>query len=573
MPLDAVCIHFLASELGERLIGGRIDKVQQPERDMLLLSIRAKGENIRLLLAAGTGNARVHVTRAAYENPAEAPMFCMLLRKHLVGARIVSVIQPDWERMLILELDTYDELGVSARKRLVAEMIGRSANVVLVGEDGRIIDCMRRADFAGDALRRMLPGMIYRLPPKQEKIPFFETEAERFSSLAREANRDIPADKWLLDRFSGLSPLLCRELAYRCGGDYDTLPEQMEALRETVEAGECTPTLLQRDGKPQDFSFLAISQYGRETSCEAFSNFSELLDAFYTRRDQAEQRRRRGHELTRSIRTARDRLARKLGNQKDELKRTETREEVRRQAELITANLYRMKKGDRALTCQNYYEDDCPEISIPLDPLKTPQQNAAALFKEYNKLKGAELHLTELIAQGETQLDYLNSVLAELEQAESEKDLSDIRRELTETGYLKKSKAQRSEKGRPQAPWRFVTQDGFEILVGRSNVQNDELTTRLARRTDWWLHTQKVHGSHVILRCEGQEPSEKALEQAASLAVYYSQGREGGKIPVDYTMVRHVRKPSGAMPGKVIYTEYKTMLAQADEALVQRLKR
>ena len=573
MPLDAVCIHALAGELEEKLAGGRIDKVQQPEKDLLLLSLRAKGENLRLLLSAGTGSARVHLSRAAYENPPEAPMFCMLLRKHLVGARILSVRQPDWERMLILDLEARDELGVGSRKQLIAEMIGRSANVILVGEDGRILDCMRRADFGGDALRRMLPGMIYRLPPKQDKLSFFETEPERLRELVQGADRQSPPDKWLLNSFSGLSPLLCRELACRCGGDYETLPEQLEALRETVAAGDYRPTLLLRDGKPQDFSFLPISQYGRETVCESCESFSALLDAFYTRRDQAELRRRRSHELLRSIRTARDRLARKLANQTEELKRTEDREEVRRQAELITANLYRMKKGDRVLVCQNYYEEDCPEIRIPLDGLKTPQQNAAALFKEYNKLKGARLHLTELIAKGEGQLDYLNSVLAELEQAESEKDLAEIRRELVETGYLKKSRLREKEKGKALAPLRFVTDDGFEVLVGRNNAQNDELSTRLARRTDWWLHTQKVHGSHVILRCEGQEPSQTALEQAAALAVTYSQGREGGKIPVDYTMVRNVRKPSGAMPGKVIYTEYKTMLAQGDEALAARLKR
>ena len=573
MPLDAVCIHALAAELEDRLAGGRIDKVQQPEKDLLLLTLRARGENLRLLLSAGTGSARAHVTGASYENPQEAPMFCMLLRKHLVGARILSVRQPDWERMLILELDARDELGVGSRKQLIVELIGRSANVILVGEDGRILDCIRRADFGGDALRRMLPGMIYRLPPRQEKLPFFETAPERLREMVQNADRQIPADKWLLDSFSGLSPLLCRELAHRCAGDYETLPEQLEALQETVSAGEFCPTLLLREGKAQDFSFLPITQYGRETVCQPYDSFSELLDAFYLQRDRAELRRRRSHELLRSIRTGRDRLVRKLANQKEELKRTESREDVRRQAELITANLYRMKKGDRVLVCQNYYEEDCPEISIPLDALKTPQQNAAALFKEYNKLKGAKLHLTELIAKGEQQLDYLNSVLAELEQAESEKDLAEIRRELVDTGYLKKSKLREKEKGRAQAPLRFLTDDGFEVLVGRNNAQNDELSTRLARRTDWWLHTQKVHGSHVILRCEGQEPSQTALEQAAALAVTYSQGREGGKIPVDYTMVRNVRKPSGAMPGKVIYTEYKTMLAQGDEALAARLKR
>ena len=573
MPLDAVCIHALAAELEDRLAGGRIDKVQQPERDMLLLSVRAKGENLRLLLSAGVGSARVHVTQASYENPQEAPMFCMLLRKHLVGARILSVRQPDWERMLILELEARDELGVSSRKQLAAELIGRSANLILVGEDGRIIDCIRRADFGGDALRRMLPGCFYRMPPKQEKLPFFETEPERLRELAWSADRDTPIDKWLLDSFSGLSPLLCRELAARCGGDYEMLPLQMEALQETVAAGDFAPTLLTREGKPQDFSFLPVTQYGRESVNESYDSFSALLDAFYTRRDQAELRRRRSHELQKSIRTARDRLAKKLGLQREELRRTESREEVRRNAELITANLYRMKKGQRTLDCENYYEPDCPQISIPLDPLKTPQQNAAALFKEYNKLKGAELHLTELVAKGEQQLDYLNSVLAELEQAETERDLADIRRELAETGYLKKARTREKDRSKPQAPLRFVTDDGFEVLVGRSNVQNDELSTKIARRTDFWLHTQKVHGSHVILRCEGQEPSALALEQAASLAVTYSQGRDGGKIPVDYTMVRNVRKPSGAMPGKVIYTEYRTMLAQGDEDLARRLRR
>ena len=573
MPLDAVCIKALAAELGERLAGGRIDKVQQPERDMLVLSVRTAQGNLRLVLAAGTGNARVHVTQAAFENPAEPPMFCMLLRKYLVGARIVSVVQPAWERALLLELDCRDELGDLTRRQLVAELIGRSANVVLVGQDGRIIDCMRRVDFAGDALRRMLPGMLYRLPPKQDKPVFFETDPAQRRAMLQGADRSVPADQWLLSRFSALSPLICRELSCRSGGDYELLEAQMDALEETVRAGELVPTLLLRDGKAQDFSFMRIRQYGEQTRCENYVNFSELLDAFYTRRDKAEQQRRRAHELLRSVRTARDRLARKLAGQREELRRTETREEVRRRAELLTANLYRIRKGESVLLCEDYYAEGCPEVRIELDRLKTPQQNAAALYKEYSKLKGAERHLTVLVAEGEKQLDYLESVLDELERAESEKDLADIRRELIETGFLKRSGSGKAERGRPQAPLRFVSDDGLEILVGRSNVQNDELTGKLARRTDCWLHAQRFHGSHVIVRCEGQEAPERTLEQAASLAVYYSQGRGGGKIPVDYTMVRFVRKPSGAMPGRVIYTDYRTLLAESDEALVQRLRR
>ena len=573
MPLDAITITALRRELWEKLKGAKIDKVQQPERDMLVLSLRGKTGNFRLLLAAGAGNARVHITRESMENPAEPPMFCMLLRKHLVGARIAALEQPDHERMLVFHLDTRDEMGDLSLKQLVVEMIGRSSNIILLGSDGRIMDCMRRMDFAGDSLRRLLPGMIYRLPPKQDKTDFFSSDADLRRQLTDRADRTVPPEKWLLDSFSGLSPLVCRELSYRCGGSYDTLPQQLDALQDAVAAGEFTPWLISEDGKPRDFSFMPIRQYGEAVKGESFESFSQLLDAFYARRDRAERQRRRSHELSRSVKTLRDRLARKLAGQREELRRTEGREEIRKNAELITANMYRLKKGDRELLCEDYYEPDCPTVKIPLDALKTPQQNAAAMYKEYNKLKAAEEHLTVLIAQGEKQMDYLNSVLEELSRAETEKDVSDIRRELVETGYIKKQKGAKPEKIKAQAPMRFVSDDGLEILIGRSNTQNDELTTKTARRTDYWLHTQKVHGSHVIIRCDGLEPPERSIEQAASLAAYYSQGRDGGKVPVDYTMVRFVRKPSGALPGMVIYTDYKTILAQADEALVLRLKK
>ena len=573
MPLDAVTVSALAKELNERLEGGRIDKVQQPERDMLLLSLRAKGENLRLVIAAGTGNARAGITRGSFENPAEPPMFCMLMRKHLVGARILSVTQPEYERLLIFTLDTHDELGVQSEKKLAVELIGRSANAVLIGADGRIIDCMRRMDFAGDALRRMLPGMIYRLPPKQEKPVFFALDPEQRRALIASADKTVPVDKWLMDSFSALSPLICRELAYRCNNDYVNLPDACDALCEAVAAGELAPWLISIDGKPKDFSFMAISQYGPAAQLERYDSFSEMLDTFYTRRDRAEQQRRRSHDLTKTVRTLRDRQQRKLAAQREELRRTEGREDIRHQAELVTANIYRLRRGDRSLECEDYYDPACPVVHIELDPLKTPQQNAAALYKEYNKLKAAEQHLTVLTREGERQLDYLNSVLDELERAETDRDLSDIRRELTETGYIRARKGGKAERVKPQSPLKFVSDDGLEILAGRSNAQNDELTLKLARRTDYWLHTQRVHGSHVIIRCEGEEPPPRTLEQAAGIAAYYSQARGAGKVQVDYTMVRNVRKPSGALPGKVIYTDHKTLLAESDGALAERLKR
>ena len=573
MPLDAVTVSALAKELSERLEGGRIDKVQQPERDMLLLSLRAKGENLRLVIAAGTGNARAGITRGSFENPAEPPMFCMLMRKHLVGARILSVTQPEYERMLIFTLDTHDELGVQSEKKLAVELIGRSANAVLIGADGRIIDCMRRMDFAGDALRRMLPGMIYRLPPKQEKPVFFALDPAQRRALIAAADKTVPVDKWLMNSFSALSPLICRELAYRCNNDYVNLPDACDALCEAVAAGELAPWLISIDGKPKDFSFMAISQYGPAAQLERYDSFSEMLDAFYTRRDRAEQQRRRSHDLIKTVRTLRDRQQRKLAAQCEELRRTEGREDIRHQAELVTANIYRLRRGDRSLECEDYYDPACPVVHIELDPLKTPQQNAAALYKEYNKLKAAEQHLTVLTREGERQLDYLNSVLDELERAETDRDLSDIRRELTETGYIRARKGGKAERVKPQSPLKFVSDDGLEILAGRSNAQNDELTLKLARRTDYWLHTQRVHGSHVIIRCEGEEPPPRTLEQAAGIAAYYSQARGAGKVQVDYTMVRNVRKPSGALPGKVVYTDHKTMLAESDGALAERLKR
>lgn len=571
MPLDSICIAALTGELREKLVGGRIDKVQQPERSMLLVSLRSQGENRKLLFSAGTGSARVHLTKAGFENPAEPPMFCMLMRKHLIGAHISGVEQPNNERMIVISLDTFDELGVRSEKKIVTELIGRSANVILVGEDGRIIDCMRRMDFAGDASRRMLPGMIYKLPPLQEKTAFLSCGEELFRTMVASADRSVGLDKWLMDSFSGLSPLICRELSYRSGGDFDRIVPLAQALRESVLAGELSPYMISVDNKPRDFSFMAISQYGSEALVEGYDSFSQLLDDFYSSRDRAEHQRKRSHELTRSVKTARDRLQRKLISQHEEFRRTEQREDLRMKAELVTSNMWRIKKGDRYLECENYYEEDCPLIRIELDPLKSPQENTARMFKEYNKLKGAHHHLSILIEEGERKLDYLNSVLDELERAQSDKDLSEIRRELVETGFIKKLKNTGKTKVKEQQPFRYMSDDGYEILVGRSNVQNDQLSTKTARRTDFWLHTQKIHGSHVIIRCDGLQPPDNTLEQAASLAAYHSQGRDGGKIPVDYTMVRNVKKPSGALPGKVIYTEYNTIMAASDEELAKRL--
>lgn len=570
MPLDAITLHALTLEL-KAAEGARIDRVQQPEKDKILLSLRTREGNRRVLISAAASGARVHFTAESFENPAEPPMFCMLLRKHLIGAHIRKIEQPDWERMLLFCLDTRDEMGDESEKTLAVELIGRSANVILVGADGRIIDCLRRMEYGGEG-RGVLPGMIYRLPPKQEKLHFLTCSAEelRYAIDAMEEGTEL--DKALMQSFSGLSPLICRELAYRSRNSKDLLEKNALSLRETVEADDFSPMLVSLDDTAKDFSFLSINQYGTAGKNERFDSFSELLDSFYARRDRAESRRRRSRELMKTVKTAYERMVRKLSVQKEELAQTENREEIRRQAELITANMYRIRKGQRELLCENYFEEDYPEIAIPLDPLKTPQQNAAALYKEFTRKKAAKEHLTTLIGEGEKQCDYLATVLDEIERAENERDLADIRRELKETGYLKKAKTTKADRAKPQAPLRFISSDGLEILVGRSNMQNDELTFKLARRTDLWLHVQKLHGSHVVLRTDGIEPPLRSIEEAASLAAYYSQGREAGKIPVDITQIRFVKKPVGALPGAVLYTDYSTVFVAPDDKLAEKLK-
>ena len=570
MALDAILLSGIVNELKPKTEGAKIDKVQQPERDQILLTLRCGRENLKLLICAGAGNGRIQLSSASFENPKEPPMFCMLLRKYLVGGRIVSLEQAEWERLVLVDITSSNELGDSVDLRLAVELMGRSSNLVLIGADGRIIDCLRRMDFGGDAERVLLPGMKYRLPPPQKKPLVMTLSAEERRSIISGFEPEKPIDKSLMDAFSGLSPLICREIAARCQGDVELLPQALDAFIETVKAGELTPTMTSKDGRPTDFSFMWLCQYGSEYEQQSFPSFSELLDAYYSRREKLERRRRRAKELSRLVKTNRDRIAKKIALQREELLRTEDREQKRRSAELLTANLYRVKKGDRSVTVENYYENNEPS-TITHQPLKTPQQNLTAMFKEYNKLQAARSHRTQLIADGEERLSYLNSVLDETERAETEADLAEIRRELLDLGYIKKQKNAKPEKCKKQGPLRFVSDDGFEILVGRNNTQNDELSCKLGRRSDIWLHTKSVHGSHVIISTYGENPPERTLLQAASLAVYYSQAREGGKTPVDYTELRYVKKPAGALPGKVIYTEQRTLTAEADEELAQRL--
>ena len=578
MPLDAICLRAVLHELRPQLTGARIDKVQQPARDQIVLLLRG---NLRLLLNAGANQPRIQLTNILRDNPSQPPMFCMLLRKHLVGARILSIEQPDLERMVILTLQCMNELGEPSRKQLVLECMGRRSNLVLLDAQGRILDCLRRVDADLSVARQLLPGLFYRLPAPLDKLSLLSQEEKSIALAQRGGDDALAVDKWVLDHYTGISPLIAREFAFRAGGETDVRfgslnDAQREALvRQFAETAGAireeryTPVLLSRSGRPVDFTYRPIAQYGPETQTETFESFSEMLDAFYDARERQELSARRGRELTRAATVARDRMARKAENLKRDYAATQKRGEFRLRGDLITANLYRMKGGETLLRAENYYEDGCPLVDIPLDPLLTPQQNAAKNYRQYNKLKTAESHLREQIEKAESERTYLESVLLELAQAETEQEFSEIRRELQETNYLKKSSGKK-ESRRAFAPRAFRTSGGLEVLVGRSNVQNDQLA-RKADKRDYWFHTQRIHGSHVILRCAGLTPGDGDLREAAMLAAYFSQARESSSVPVDYCPVKFVKKPAGARPGMVTYDNYRTLYVTPEEALVKAL--
>ena len=573
MPLDALCLTAVAGEVRAAVQGGKIDKIYQPTRDEVVLYIRGPAGNVRLLLSANPGHPRAHLTERNRENPEQPPMFCMLLRKHLQGARILELNQPPLERILDFRLETLDELGDRVERRLVLEAMGRSANLLLLDGEGRIVDCTRRVD--GDLARgqrQLLPGLFYRQPPAVDKLnPFTLSPEELRLVLSNPLGKAW--DKLLLDSFTGLSPLVARELAFRAGDDSEKLAAELEKLGKAVEENRFTAYLLVREGKPVDFTFLPVLQYGPETESIPRESFSALLDDFFSDRESAERVRQRGQDLVKSVTSARDRTARKLGNQARELEATKNRERLRELGDILTSNLHLMEKGMSTFRTMDFYDPEGGEVDIPLDPLLTPQQNAAKYYKEYNKAKTAEEMLTIQIEKGEKELEYLNSVLENIALAEGEKDLQEIRQELTETGYLRRPKtaAKRAKKVSGK-PMEFRSSSGLRISVGKNNSQNDLLTTKLAYKSDIWLHTQKIHGSHVILWLEGGEADARSLTEAAQLAAYFSQARDGSKVPVDYTPVKYVKKPAGARPGMVVYTTYQTAVVEPDAELAKKLR-
>lgn len=576
MPFDAMFLSAVCDELRQELIGARVEKIQQPARDMVVLQLRGKA---RLLLSASGNRPRFHVTQASYENPAQPPMFCMLLRKHLAGGRIAAIEQPPAERSVELTLDCTDEMGTPCQKRLILELMGRNSNLILTDGENRILDCMRRVDFEMSEQRQVLPGLFYRRPPRQEgKLTPQELTKPALERLLAQTAAPVHLDRWIVDHVAGISPLIARELAFGFCGETDadvlTLDRARlaEALTQPSLLQARQPTLLLCGGRPKDFTYCPIRQYGAYMTARTMPSFSALLDAFYTETEQRERMLQKSQSLRRTVTNLLERTRRKLAAQRKEREASLDRETLRRRGDIVTANLHAMTRGMTVLRAENFYQEDMPEIEIPLRPELSPQQNAARFYKEYNKAKHAEKILAEQIARGEIEEEYLGAVLDELNRAESERDLAEIRAELEAGGYVRSADRRRQQKQPASRPMRFRSSDGFEILVGRNNRQNDQLSLKTARRDDLWLHIQKFHGTHVIICCAGAPVPDGTITEAAMLAAWYSQAREGQNVPVDVTQVRNLRKPNGAKPGMVVYDRYRTVIVTPDAALCERLR-
>lgn len=571
MAFDAFYLKFTLDEIREKCLGGRVEKIFQPSRDSLIMLIKGSAGREKLLIVANPTAPRLHLTTASPENPPEPPMFCMLLRKHLSGARLAEISQPPMERLAVFTFDSTDEMGFPVQKRLVAELMGRTCNLYLLGPEGRILDCLRRIPLDENTKRAALPGLNYREPEKVEKQnPLAFTN---YTELLTSPGADLLCDR-LMDTLGGLSPLVCREAALQCAGDTDSRIENQDvpALAANLQAyfrevlTQPKPYFYaQADGTPKQFAFCPIREYG---SCQQAESFSALLDSFYTLRDRRDAMRQKSQAIRKTVSNLCARLRRKLAVQEKELEATYDRERLRQLGDILTANIGRIKKGQTIAQCEDFYNEEMPIIDIPISPLLSPQQNAAKFYKDYTRMKNAEKELTHQIALGSEELNYLESVQEELNRAGTDAELDEIRQELQAGGYVRQDGGKARMKQKKLSPMRFESTDGFPIYVGRNNRQNDELTFRLARKDDIWCHASKVHGSHVIISCGGKTPPDNTLTQAAQLAAYYAETTGGQNIPVDMTTVKQVKKIPSGKPGMVIYHTYKTVIVNPYKDIV-----
>ena len=562
MAFDAFFLTAVLDEIRQKAPVGRVEKIHQPSRDTVILHLKSPEGRQKLIFVISPTAPRLHLTTANPENPAQPPMFCMLLRKHLSGARLREIVQLPMERCAEFTFDCIDEMGDEVQKKLVAELMGRTCNLYLLGPDGRIIDCLRRVGLDETAKRPALPGMYYQQPePIEKQNPL---ELEDYVNLLELPGADVLSQR-LMDSLGGLSPLVCREAALYAAGSVDARVENLDipgtaeklALFFREHLGHPAPYCYTApDGTPKQFAFCPIRQYG---AYQRLGSFMELLDNFYMVRDRRDAMRQKGQAIRKTVSNLTQRLQRKLAIQEKELQATFDRERLRQLGDILTANIHRIQKGQTKVLVEDFYDENMATVEVAISPLLSPQQNAAKFYKDYARMKNAEKELTRQIELGEQELHYLKSVLEELDRAESEAELEEIRQELSAGGYVRLDGAKKRMKQGKLPPLRFESTDGYPIYVGRNNRQNEELTFKLARKDDLWLHAQKVHGCHVIISCGGTQPPDDTVTQAAQLAAYYSEFKAGQNLPVDVTPVKQVKKIPSGKPGMVIYHTYRTV--------------
>ena len=570
MALDGIFLRHIGKEIEALAEGAKVNQVHQPSRDDLILSMHTHSGNKKLLISARADSPRIGFTTHNAENPQVAPMFCMLMRKHLCSSRLSAVRQVESERILFLDFDATTTLGDRTKFTLAVEIMGKHSNCILIDEEGIIVDALRRIDMTLSSKRLVLPQLRYELPPSPGKVSLGDIDADELAKRIFE-NENMTLDKAMLSAVMGVSPVICREVAFKATGYTDIrvcdmTPQQkllyvceLEKLAKISESADGRPCILKdASGKPFDLSFINVSQYGEAAVCEKYESFSEVLDEFYYQRDSIERMRMRSRDLSKLVSNNIGRLSRKLSAQLTELEESRDRENLRICGDLLQANLYRIEKGVSFVDVENFYDENMAAIRIKLDPSKTPAQNAQKYYKDYVRAKTADKMLRIQIDKGRQELEYLETVYDEIERATSEKDLSQIRLELVEQGYIKQSKGkQKPPAGQP--PMEYVVADGFKVLVGRNNRQNDQLTLKTAHKNDLWFHTKDIPGSHTVLLTEGREVSDESILDAARICAFYSKARESSQVPVDFTRVKFVSKPQGAPPGKVIYTDQHTV--------------
>ena len=569
MSFDGLFTKAMVDELVLSLKGGRINKVHQPYKNEVILTIRANGVNQKLLLSAHPSYARVQLTNEAYDNPSEPPMFCMLLRKHIEGYILENLYQVDNDRMIILEIKGRNEIGDISFKQLIIEIMGRHSNIILVDKTRNVIlDSIKHVSFAVNSHRAILPGQPYIFPPAQNKInPFEAVEEDVLRSVDFIGGK---LDRQLVEHFAGTSPLFAKEVIFQSGlANRTTVPETFVRIIKKIASGNISPSIMSANGK-ESFYLFPLEHINGEI--KSFQTLSEMLDRYYFGKAERDRVKQQGNDIERFISNEKEKNEKKIVKLEVTLKEAERAEQFQRYGELLTANLYAAKKGMKEIEVLNYYDELGGTMVIPLDPRKTPSENAQKYFSKYQKAKNAVAVVVEQIEKAREEVTYFDNLIQQV-LAASPKDIQEIREELVEGGYIRERQKRNGKKLQNTKPVldQFIASDGTNIIVGKNNKQNDYLTNKLAARDEIWLHTKEIPGSHVVIR--SKEPSDEIIREAAILAAYYSKARNSSSVPVDFTRVRYVKKPSGAKPGFVIYDNQQTVYVTPDEELVLKLKK